>query len=387
VTFINATQVEIMGRQHRNQDLANKTAVSYRKRLFASLMAKASSSTGQDDGSSASAETCEKFGMVGYLTNDNCFYPGFFSRKGYVLRRLDKNKSWLTDPEIGECSLEDSHVIPVPSVPKFPFIPRGKIEKKGLYHPYYIDSAQPSKRVAFPNLYDIWQKQISERYDRRLSLYEQIQQRKSGNVQMNLFENEELEFQLCLRDGPEIKITELLGSGIWHLNSADEYFVAGIFDFEGKFVAAYYLSKYGFMIPGISDNRNKFVPSCPFDLESEVLLVPEKSLHEDLMQEFLDITKTIILPRAEELRIPGQKKWVCVKDAVVMSDPLSITILSDAVFGEHADINIYAGGEIAADGQLYLYGKYSRDGLFIPGEQHKIRKYDRTETKLKSFII
>ena len=373
MTYTNATQVEILGRQNRNQDLANKTAMSYRKRLFASLMTK-SDTREKENESSASSESCETFGIVGYKTKDGSFYPGFFSRKDFVLTRLGMNKNCLTDPDIKECNIENSNEIPVPSVPKVPFVPRGKIEKQGGFHPYFIDNAKPNKRVRFPNLSDLHRSQTIDINDMQLTLQQQIQQRKSGNIQKSLLEDDEPEFQFRLKDGPEVKITELLGSGIWHMDAADEYFVAGTFDFEGRFVSAYYLSKYGFMIPGNSDGHSRFIPTCKYDFDSEELMVPVKSLHEDLMQEFLDIEKFIHLPRADEIRIPGQKKWICVKDAVVVTDPLSITILSDAVFGEHLDINVYAGGDIGADGQLYLYGKYSRDGLFIPGKFYRIKR-------------
>ena len=369
MTFINSTQVEIMGRQNRNQELAKKTATSYRKRLFTSLGRKPAAGSEKKDGRRFTEDVFETFGLVGYKMDNDCFFPGFFSRNNFVLKRAVTNKTFLTDPLVEESDVNASNIILIPSVPKIPFIPRGKIEKNGIYHPYYIDNEQPSKTVQFPNLRELLKNQTSEPHEKRLTLQEQIHLRRSGLLQKNLTDDGPREFQLCLRNGPEIKITELLGSGVWHMVAADEYFVAGIFDFQGRFVAAYYLSKYGFMIPGASDsNHNRFIPSCPFNLDSERLMVPEKPLHEDLLQEFYDITHVIQLPKAEDLRIPGQKKWVCVKDAVFMADPLSITILSDAVFGEHIDINIYAGGDIASDGQLYLYGKYSRDGLFIPGK-------------------
>ena len=375
MTHINATQVEIMGRQNRNQDLARKTSIAYRKRLFASLMTK--SEISDRDGTSTSMETCETFGTVGYKIHDGSFYPGFFSRKNFVLKRTEKNKSCLTDPDIEDYNVDNLNVIPVPSVPKIPFIPRGMIEKGGTFHPYYIDSAKLRKRVPFPTLHELLDSQTMDINDSRLTLKQQIFRRKSGELTKNLLDefSVEPEFTFSLRGGPEVKITELLGSGVWYLDTADEYFVAGIFDFQGRFISAYFLSKYGFMIPGESDDNDHFVPSIKFDLDSDELMIPDKSLHEDLVQELIDITKFIKLPRAEELRGPGHKTWVCVKDAIIMADPLSITILSDAVFGEHLDINVYAGGEIGTDGQLYLYGKYSRDGLFIPGKLNTVSFY------------
>ena len=117
-----------------------------------------------------------------------------------------------------------------------------------------------------------------------------------------------------------------------------------------------------------SEDCHSFVPSCKYNFESDNFLMPEKALHEDLIQEIIDITRVLRLPRADDIRTQNQTHWVCVKDGVIMPDPICITILCDAVFGEHDDINVYVGGDIAPDGEMHLYGKYNRRGMFVPGK-------------------
>ena len=363
-TFTHAIQDQIMGRQIRNRDFTNNVVTSYRNHIFSSL-------SNDSAGNEMANDKIERIGVVGIKTKNGCFYPGFFSKKRSSLQREITNKKSVIGHETENCHEEYLSTFLIPRTPKFQFVPSGKIEKQGGYHPYYItDDKQPENYVEFPTLSDLLAQQANAG---KWSLKEQIQYTRRA-TQKNPTEKIDTpapDFLFCLRDGPEVKLRELLGTGVWRVGEADNFFVGGIFDFEGRFMSAYFLSNFGFLIPGESNNNDQFIPTCKYSLNSDEFMVPEKTLHEELMQELSDIETVIHLPRAKDLRVPDQKTWLCVKDGVLMSDPLSITILSDAVVGEHMDTNVYAGGDIS-DGQLYLYGKYDRDGLFIPGNMYPV---------------
>ena len=360
-----------MGRKNRNKDLASKTAKSYRKRIFAPLPDQTQIPLPESYQRRISVDdVIEKIGLVGYRTENGSFYSGFFSRRNFFFTEEINSLQKCTITAIRQTvinSEQKHHKVTIPSTPYFPFYTRGKFDSDTKYHPYFLPTT--TENLIFPALDEIvYQQARATLEDSHISLHEDIQLRRSGKVLKDHTENVTKPFEFCFQNGTDIKVSELLGTGIWHLDEADEYFVGGIFNYEGAFVAAYFISKSGFLIPGVSNKYQRFVPTCRYNFDCETLMMPEKALHEELLQELMDIEKVIFLPRADDLRVPGQKKWVCVKDAVVMPNPLSITILSDAFFGESEDINVYAGGEIGSDGQLYLYGKYKYNGTFVPGK-------------------
>lgn len=333
----------------------------------------------------ASDEITEKIGLLGYKTENNCFYTGFFSRKNFVFStqakgfRLTKTTGGVQRPGI-DAEHRKQNVI-IPSVPPFPFLTRGKFDPEGKHHPYYLEKT--TEGLPFPTLEKIVHDQSRELLESsRLTLHDQIQIRKSGILVKNVNEDIEAPFYFCFQNGVKLKLSELLGTGIWHLDQADEFFVGGVFNYEGTFVAAYFISKSGFLIPGMSDNQQHFIPTCRYNFESEVLMMPEKPLHEDILQDLVDIERVVVLPKADDLRIIGQNKWACVKDSKIVPNPLSITILSDAFFGENEDINIYVGGEIGSDGQLYLYGKYRSNGSFVPGKTKLILEKKKINNRI-----
>ena len=244
-------QTELLGRHNRNKEFAHKTATSYRARIFAFVPTQSSLPDEQESSEQqlAHTELLQKIGLVGYKTKDGCFYSGFFSRENFILRKKQSSQKYVIDHDQTRNDENNPHEVTIPCVPCFPFNPRGKIDSNGKYHPYYVQDNFPSEKIGFPTLNELIKKQTGEMSETRLSLPQQIRVRKlslreekrTSEVGIlpeshsdSIFHQECSLFNFCLRDGTEVKISELLSSGLWRLDQADEYFVAGVFNYEGK---------------------------------------------------------------------------------------------------------------------------------------------------------
>nr|CAB3258032.1 ATP-sensitive inward rectifier potassium channel 1-like [Phallusia mammillata] len=270
-----------------------------------------------------------KIKSVGLKSGDGSFYPGFFVTHNMTSQEGDDYVP-MTSPLIGE----------------FPFRARGRYDDDGCYHPYRVEDPHVFSDVRFPKLKQMMTSQTRE----------------AGGSKNELASN----FRFAFQEGQDLMLNELLSSGLWC--TAYECYLVGMYDSRGNFNAACCVTQDGYIVPGVCDDRSKFAPLAEHNQEGNLVYLQHEESPE-LEQVLLQLRHLPPCPKASEISRGRVREWMCVRDGAVIEDATHITVFVNENNSDSGDeeMNVFIGGEIGPDGQLYPYGKYAADGSFIPG--------------------
>nr|XP_026695110.1 uncharacterized protein LOC113475292 [Ciona intestinalis] len=276
---------------------------------------------------------------VGLKNKDGSFYPGFFSK---------------VEKEISDGDNADGGT---------PFLAEGRIDDDGCYHEL---SERELKEQNLPTLEEIARKQ--EHTASESTNQEESTTSRHENTSVDVSER----FKLAFQDGPELNLKEAMGSGIWHTQQGNEYYLPGVFNEDGQFMASSAITIDGHVVPGARNTKGMFVPFGSYDENGDFIEQdPDPDLSPELLEVARKMKRSTVCPDADRI---DANEWKCVKEGVTVEDPRQITVYSTPGQDETSqdaddEYSVFVGGEIGPDGNFYPYGRYDEAGNFIPGSE------------------
>ena len=284
--------------------------------------------------------------FVGVHTNDNCFYPGFFTKRKATGISPKENAIFI------QAVLHKRLV-------DFKFLPRGKINIKGNYTSYYsnelVDIPTDAETVS----------------ENESALPPRTSESTETRSRKNL--PNRVKFRFATQEGYDLNLEVVFACGLWYSTDSVEYFFSGVYNIHDQFKAAFCLTWEGYFVPGATDEAEKFMPLAQYDEDGKyVKPVGTDNLQGDqklVAGRFRSIPK---FPSALELK--KQSNWCCIRDGCIRAnDPDCITVLSDSTFNEKYNLNVFVGGELGPKNRYYFFGKYAVDESFTPGKDQNYK--------------
>ena len=296
--------------------------------------------------------------VVGMKENDGCIFPGFFS--------LPASAKASVSP-VSQTTLHDDddksfYELKRDNFCDFDFVAYGKYDQKGHFHSFANTDSKSilsDQNQQFPNLLETTTAQLR----RRMFVTENRAEENSEDAS-----NPSSKFRFCIKEGYELDLAKIFSSGLWYADQANEFVFPGVFDGSSRFVSAYCISKHGYLIPGCTNERKKFLPFSKYgsyQFKAVKVHTFSRSLNQDKMRVLETLKDLPKFPLGTE--ILNCPHWFCFKDKAIIYEPNLITVPFDHVKMNNENLTVFIGGEKGPDEHLYLYGQYDEENEFFAG--------------------
>jgi len=313
--------------------------------------------------------------IVGMKENGGCIFPGFFSlpfsaKVGFA----DETQTTLSDEE----SKNPAHELKRDNFYDFKFVPYGKYDQNGHFRSFTNSESQKihsDLKQKFPSLLETTNAQLRRKTFTTRNPFDQS---------LDTATIPAMKFRFCMKEGFELDLVKIFASGLWYADEANEFIFPGLFDSAGRFISAYCISKQGYLIPGCTNERRKFLPFSKYgsyEFKAVKVHTYSKTLNQDKMKVLEKLKDIPKFPLSNE--ILNCSHWFCFKDKSIIDDPSLIKVpFGDATLNNE-NLTIYIGGEKGPDKRLYLYGQYDEENQFFAG----ISSVARLNFKVQSFDV